>query len=115
VRTGTRQRVFPSPSARRGEAAAAGAGQVPQEISHADIVRHTDLTNRASFGLVQTGLDAAIHSGLVANVFLYYWLRASTSNANVLEPFFQTLERPWEIVVEREAAFVERLVQRTRP
>jgi hypothetical protein len=33
----------------------------------------------------------------------------------VLEPFFQTLERPWEIVVEREAAFVERLVQRTRP
>ena len=31
--------------------------------------------------------------GLVANVFLYYWLRASTINANVPEPFFQTLER----------------------
>ena len=115
MHTGTRQRVFPSPSARCGEAAAAGAGQVPQELSHADIVCHTDLTNRASFGLVQTGLDAAIHHRLVANVFLYYWLRGSTINANVLEPFFQTLERSWEIVVEREAAFVERLVQRPRP
>jgi hypothetical protein len=53
--------------------------------------------------------------GLVANVFLYYWLRASTINANVPEPFFQTLERHWDMVVERVAAFVDTLVHRTRP
>ena len=56
-------------------------------------MRHTDLTNRTAFGLVQACLEAEVPPGLVANVFLYYWLRASTINANVPEPFFQTLER----------------------
>jgi hypothetical protein len=45
----------------------------------------------------------------------YYWLRTSTINANVPAPFFQTLERHWETVVERVAAFVDTLVHRTRP
>jgi hypothetical protein len=31
---------------------------------------------------------------------LYCRLRASTINANVPEPFFQTLERHWDTVVE---------------
>jgi hypothetical protein len=52
-------------------------------------VRHTDLTNRTAFGLVQACLEAEVPPGLVANVFLYYWLRASTIKANVPEPFFR--------------------------
>jgi hypothetical protein len=48
-------------------------------------------------------------------VFLYYWLRASMINANVLGPFFQTLERHWDTVVEWVAAFVDTLIHRTRP
>ena len=67
-------------------------------------MRHTDLTNRTAFGLVQACLEAEVPPGLVANVFLYYWLRASTINANVPEPFFQTLERHWDMVVERVSA-----------
>jgi hypothetical protein len=39
---------------------------------------------------------------------------ASTINANVPEPFFQTLECHWDTVVERVAAFVDTLVHRTR-
>ena len=42
-------------------------------LSQADIVRHTDLTNRTAFGLVQACLEAEVPPGLVANVFLYYW------------------------------------------
>src|SRR5262249_38135873 len=53
-------------------------------------------------------------AGLVANVFLYYWLRASTINVNVPEPFSQTLECHWNMVVERVAAFVDTLGHRTR-
>ena len=83
--------------------------------SQADIVRHTDLTNRTAFGLVQACLEAEVPPELAANVFLYYWLRASTINANVPELFFQTLERHWDMVVERVAAFVDTLVHRTRP
>jgi hypothetical protein len=86
-----------------------------KSLSQADIVRHTDLTNRTAFGLVQACLEAEGPPGRVANVFLYYWLRASTINANVPEPFFQTLERHWDMVVERVAAFVDTLVHRTRP
>jgi hypothetical protein len=85
-----------------------------QPLMQADVVRHTDLANRAAFGLVQACLDAEVHPELIANVFLYYWLRASTINVNVPEPFFQTLERHWATVVERVAAFVEMLVHRTR-
>ena len=44
----------------------------------------------------------------------YYRLRASTINANVPEPFFQTLERHWDTVVEWVAAFIDTLVHRTR-
>jgi hypothetical protein len=33
-------------------------------------VRHTDLTNRTAFGLVQACLEAEVPPGLVANVFL---------------------------------------------
>ena len=36
-------------------------------------------------------------------------------NVNMLEPFFQTLERHWNTVVERVAAFVDTLIHRTRP
>ena len=86
-----------------------------KSLSQADIVRHTDLTNRTAFGLVQACLEAEGPPGRVANVFLYYWLRASTINANVPELFFQTLERHWDMVVERVAAFVDTLVHRTRP
>jgi hypothetical protein len=86
-----------------------------QPLSHADIVRHTDLTNRAAFGLVQACLNVEVHPGLIANVFLYYWLRASTINANVPEPFFQTLERHWETVVERVGVVVDTLVHHTQP
>ena len=42
----------------------------PKPLSQADIVRHTDLTNRAAFGLVQACLEAEVPLGLVANVFL---------------------------------------------
>jgi hypothetical protein len=42
-------------------------------------------------------------------------IRTSTIHANVPEPFFQTLERHWETVVERVAAFVDTRVHRTRP
>jgi hypothetical protein len=45
----------------------------------------------------------------------YYRLRASTINPNVPEPFFQTLERHWDTVVEWVAAFIDTLVHRTRP
>jgi hypothetical protein len=40
--------------------------------------------------------------------------RASTINANVPEPLFQTLERHGETVVERVAAFVTTLMHRAR-
>ena len=50
-------------------------------LSQADIVRHTDLTNRTAFGLVQACLEAEVPPGLVANVFLYYWLRGVTGTA----------------------------------
>ena len=36
-------------------------------------MRHTDLTDRTAFGLVQACLEAEVPPGLVANVFLYYW------------------------------------------
>ncbi len=48
-----------------------------QSLSRVDIVRHTDLTNRAVFGLVGACLDAQVHPGLIANVLLYYGLRGS--------------------------------------
>ena len=48
-----------------------------QSLSRVDIVRHTDLTNRAVFDLVGACLDAQVHPGLIANVLLYYWLRGS--------------------------------------
>jgi hypothetical protein len=35
-------------------------------LSQADIVRHTDLTNRTAFGLVQACLEAEVPPGLVA-------------------------------------------------
>jgi hypothetical protein len=76
-------------------------------LSQADLLRHTDCTNRTAFGLVGAGLDSQIHPGLITNVLLYYWLRLSTINANVPETFFQRLERHWEAVVERVEAFVE--------
>src|SRR5262245_59032167 len=44
-----------------------------QPLMQADIVRHTDLTNRAAFSLVQACLEAGVQPGLIANVFLYYW------------------------------------------
>ena len=40
---------------------------------------------------------------------------ASTINANVPEPFFQTLKRHWDTVVERVAAFVDTLGHRAQP
>jgi hypothetical protein len=86
-----------------------------QPLMQADIVRHMDLTNRAAFSLVQACLEAGVQPGLIANVFLYYWLRASTINANVPEPFFQTLKRHWDTVVERVAAFVDTLGHRAQP
>jgi hypothetical protein len=51
----------------------------------------------------------------VSDVFLYYRLRASTVNANVPEPFFQTLKRHWDTVVERVAAFIDTLGHRAQP
>ena len=39
-------------------------------LSQADIVRHTDLTNRMVFGLVQACPEAEVPPGLVANVLL---------------------------------------------
>ena len=86
-----------------------------QPLTQAEMVRHSELTNRAVFGLVQACLEAEVPPGLVANVLLYDWLRASTINANMPEPFFQTLERHWETVMERVAACVDTLVHRTRP
>ena len=80
-----------------------------QPVSHETVVQHTDLSNRAAFGLVQTCLDAGVHPGFIESVFLYYWLRASTINANVPERFFQKLERHWEVVVERVGTFVDQL------
>jgi hypothetical protein len=59
-------------------------------------------------------MEAEVPLGLITNVFLYDWLRASTINANVPEPCFQTLERHWDTVVERVAAFVDTLVRWAR-
>ncbi len=83
-------------------------------LSQADLLRHMDRTNRAAFELVGACLDAQIHPGLMTNVLLYYWLRLSTINANVPEPFFQRLERHWETVVEHVGAFVAQRARRTR-
>ena len=83
-----------------------------QSLSQADIVRHTDLTNRAVFGLVGACLDAEVHPELIANMLLYYWLRASTTNANVPEPFFQKLERHWDTVVELVGTCLEQRARR---
>jgi hypothetical protein len=85
-----------------------------QPLSQADLLHHTDRTNRAAFGLVGACLDARIHPELITTVLLYYWLRLSTINANVPEPFFQKLERHWEIVVEQVGAFVAQRARRTR-
>ena len=61
---------------------------------------------------MQVCLDAGVHPGLIERVFLYYWLRASTINANVPERFFQKLERHWDVVVERVGIFVDQLGRR---
>ena len=82
-----------------------------KSLSHDDVVRHTDLSNRAAFGLVQACLDAEVNPGLIETVFLYYWLRTSTLNANVPESFFQKLERHWEVVVEQVSPFVDQLAR----
>ena len=86
-----------------------------QPLTQAEMACRTGLTNRTAFGLVQARLQVEVHPELIANGFLYDWLKTSTINANVPEPFFQTLERHWETVVERVAAFVDTLVHRTRP
>jgi hypothetical protein len=81
--------------------------------SQADIL-HTDRTNRAAFGLAGACLDARIHPEIITHVLLYYWLRLSTINAYVPEPFFRKLERHWEIVAEHVGAFVAQRARRTR-
>jgi hypothetical protein len=43
-----------------------------QPLTQADIMRHTDLANRAAFSLVQACLEAEGHPELLAIVFLYY-------------------------------------------
>ena len=88
------------------------AASAAQELSRADIERHADLTNRAAFGLVQEFLDNEISPVLVENVFLYFWLRTSTINANVAETFFQKLERHWDEVVKRVNPFMDKLLRR---
>ena len=88
------------------------AASAAQELSRADIKRHTDLTNRAAFGLVQEFLDNEISPSLVESVFLYFWLRASTINANIAETFFQNLERHWEEVVKQVTPFMDDLLSR---
>jgi hypothetical protein len=85
-----------------------------QPLSQADLLHHTDRTNRAAFGLVGACLDARIHPGLITHVLLYYWLRLSTINANVPESFFQKLERHWETVVERVGTLLEQRARRAR-
>lgn len=80
-----------------------------KSLSHDNVVRHTDLSNRAAFGLVQACLDANVPPALIETVFLYYWLRTSTINANVPETFFQKLERHWEEVADRVGTFVDQL------
>ncbi|MGE3538643.1 MAG: hypothetical protein AB7N91_14595 [Candidatus Tectimicrobiota bacterium] len=75
-------------------------------VAQADLLRHTDLTNRTAFGVVGGLLDAQIHPGLITTVLLYYWLRMSTINANVPEVFFQKLERHWERVIPQVEAWV---------
>jgi hypothetical protein len=66
-----------------------------QPLTQIAMVRHMNLTNRTAFGLVQACLKAEVHPGLIANGFLYYWLRTSTINANVPGPFFQTPDGHW--------------------
>ena len=78
-------------------------------LSQDEITAHTDLSNRAAFGLVTEFLNADISPVMIANVFLYYWLRTSTINANVPEAFFQKLERNWETVVDQVDIFVDTL------
>jgi hypothetical protein len=45
---------------------------VAQPLSQADLLRHTDRTNRAAFGLVGACLDARIPPGFITTVLLYY-------------------------------------------
>ena len=54
------------------------------------------------------------HPALIAHVFLYDWLRASTINANVPKPSFQTLERHWNTVVKGVVVCRDTLVHRAR-
>jgi hypothetical protein len=51
------------------------------------------LTTRTTFGLMQACLEVEGHLELSANGCLYDGLKTSTLNANVPEPFCQTLER----------------------
>ena len=88
------------------------AASAARELSRAEIERHADMTNRAAFGLVSEFLDNEINPVLVENVFLYFWLRTSTINANVAETFFQKLERNWEEVVGRIRPFMDDLLRR---
>lgn len=83
-----------------------------RELSRAEIERHADMTNRAAFGLVTEFLNNDISPVLVENAFLYFWLRASTLNANVAETFFQKLERNWDEVVKRVTPFMDDLLHR---
>ena len=86
-----------------------------QPLTQTEMACRTGLTNRTAFGLVQARLEVEVPPEVIAHGFLYDWLKTSTINANVPEPFFQKLERHWETVVERVAAFVDTLVHRTRP
>jgi len=86
-----------------------------QPLTQAAMACRTGLTKRTAFGLVQARLEVEVPPEVIAHGFLYDWLKTSTTNANVPEPFFQTLECHWETVVERVAACVDTLVRRTRP
>lgn len=74
--------------------------------SQAEIRRHTEATNEEIFYLVCSWLKAEINPRPIDTILLYFWLRTSTINANVPEPFFQKIEHNWEDVVAEVNKFI---------
>ena len=76
-----------------------------------DLYSCVDEVNRVFFALTADFLEEdKIDPRLIQSCYLYYWLRTSTINAGVNEPFFQKLERNWPEVIKRVDIFSERVL-----
>jgi hypothetical protein len=83
--------------------------QAAQPLERRAAEQQTDQTNRTLFAFVREGLTQRIAPALLAQGFLYSWLRLSTINANAPEAFFQKLERHWPEVGAQVWAWAQKL------